>query len=849
MAKVTNLKLAIQSGTTTTLYASWSFTETTTTTTTTSSNSTIKKGTVVKVKAGSKYYNGVDVPDWVEQEQWIVLQVDGDRVVIDKDVNGKYSICSAISSKNLTVVSGGGSSSSSSTTTTTNYLDHFKFTWKYETGDGVLFDGTEGQTTSKNTTWSYPSNATKIKFTVEPVSKKDKNDKAYWSSEKVSTEFEVRTEAKPEQLGAPSLSIEKYKLTAVIENITDSKCSRVEFWIVQDDNTTRYAGIEEGVEVKNQRASYQVDVTAGHKYRAKCRAINAIGSEKKYGEWSQFSNEVGTVPLAISDLSVSVDSETSVKLSWTGCENAKSYEVQYTLDKKYFDSGSEVSNLTVDNTTAYVTGLTSGKEWFFRVRARNDEGESGWSSIVSTIIGTEPDAPTTWSSTTTAKVGDTVILYWVHNTEDGSKQRGAEIELNVDGVTSTISITTEVNEDDDEEGTYSYKLNTSTYNEGAEIKWRVRTMGITGSYSDWSIQRTITLHAPPTLTISANSTINNLPYTITLTAGPSTQTVLSYHVAITAKSTYETNDVTGEYIYVNEGEEIYSQIFNISTNPLTITLSAGNIILENNQSYLITATVSTDSGMTAEQTQTFSVRWSDDQEYSPDAAISIDRKSYSANISPFCIDKANYITDDVTLSVYRRETDGSLKEIATDLRNDGVITVTDPHPALDYARYRIVAISKSTGNADFVDLPGVPILEPSIIIQWDERWSQYNYYEDDVPDIPAWTGSLLRLPGNIDISESRNMDVALIEYIGRKHPVSYYGTQRGETATLNTDIPKRDKETIYALRRLSDWDGDVYVREPSGTGYWANVKVSFTITHLEVVIPVTLDITRVEGGI
>jgi hypothetical protein len=307
--------------------------------------------------------------------------------------------------------------------------------------------------------------------------------------------------------------------------------------------------------------------------------------------------------------------------------------------------------------------------------------------------------------------------------------------------------------------------------------------------------------------------------------------------------------VTGEYIYVNEGEEIYSQIFNISTNPLTITLSAGNIILENNQSYLITATVSTDSGMTAEQTQTFSVRWSDDQEYSPDAAISIDRKSYSANISPFCIDKANYITDDVTLSVYRRETDGSLKEIATDLRNDGVITVTDPHPALDYARYRIVAISKSTGNADFVDLPGVPILEPSIIIQWDERWSQYNYYEDDVPDIPAWTGSLLRLPGNIDISESRNMDVALIEYIGRKHPVSYYGTQRGETATWSTDIPKRDKETIYALRRLSDWDGDVYVREPSGTGYWAHIKVSFTITHLEVVIPVTLDITRVEGGI
>ena len=41
--------------------------------------------------------------------------------------------------------------------------------------------------------------------------------------------------------------------------------------------------------------------------------------------------------------------------------------------------------------------------------------------------------------------------------------------------------------------------------------------------------------------------------------------------------------------------------------------------------------------------------------------------------------------------------------------------------------------------------------------------------------------------------------------------------------------------------------GDVYVRQPSGSGYWASIKVSFSQTHCEVTIPVTLDITRVEG--
>jgi hypothetical protein len=43
--------------------------------------------------------------------------------------------------------------------------------------------------------------------------------------------------------------------------------------------------------------------------------------------------------------------------------------------------------------------------------------------------------------------------------------------------------------------------------------------------------------------------------------------------------------------------------------------------------------------------------------------------------------------------------------------------------------------------------------------------------------------------------------------------------------------------------------GDVYVREPSGSGYWANISVSFNQKHNDPVIPVTFDIRRVEGGI
>ena len=183
------------------------------------------------------------------------------------------------------------------------------------------------------------------------------------------------------------------------------------------------------------------------------------------------------------------------------------------------------------------------------------------------------------------------------------------------------------------------------------------------------------------------------------------------------------------------------------------------------------------------------------------------------------------------------------------MSNSNNTHISDPHPALNYARYRIVATDKATGAISFYDVPGYPVNGKAVVIQWDEEWATYDVTDEYSIERPAWSGSMIRLPYNIDVSDSTDRDVALVAYIGRKHPVSYYGTQQGFTSTWNVDIPKSDAETIYALRRLSIWGGDVYVREPSGSGYWANVKVSFSQKHKEVSIPVTFNITRVEGGI
>lgn len=842
MPKVSNLKLGLQSGSDSTLYATWSFSESTSSSSS-ATNARAKVGDKVTIKSGSKYYNGVSIPAFVMSRQWYVYEVSGDRAVINRSVDGAYSIMSPINVNNLVVVG------STQTKTTKNTLDHYQVTWKYDTGNGVWFSGSSSDTTDKNATYSLPSNAVKVKCSVKPVSKTyTSNGKtvSYWTGTTVSATLIV-SENPPGQLSAPSVEIDKYTLTAKIENIEDAKADQVQFEVYKGD--TKFATGTKSV--VTARAIYTCSVQAGEKYRVRCRAINLVGTSKVYGEWSNYSSELSTIPSSVSNVILAVESENSLRVSWTGSKTATSYTVEYTTNKNYFDSSSEVSSLTVTTTYAYITGLEKGKEWYFRVKAVNDQGESGWSEILYKIIGTKPEPPTTWSLTNSAIVGEEVVLYWVHNTEDGSKQTQAQIELTLNGQAQIVTIDTPDQDEDEEEKVYFYRVDLTEYPEGAEILWRVRTRGITFEYSDWSIQRTINVYAPPTaeLHLGDDSGILNLfPFNISVTAGPNSQTALTYHVSIISQETYETQDPTGSTVIVNEGSEVFSRIFNVMANSFEYDLVPEDLTLENNQGYTVNVTVAMNSGLTATATGEFIVSW-EELEYEPDAAVDVDKDLLCAYITPFCMNNDSELIENVVLSVFRREYDGSFTEIESGIVNNAAYTVTDPHPSLDYARYRVVARNTSTSVYSYVDLPGIPIGEPSIVIQWDEKWSKFDYSGEDEVETPPWTGSMLKLPGNVDTSEDYDLDSSLVEYAGREHPVSYYGTQRGVTASWSTDIPKYDTETIYALRRLAAWAGDVYVREPSGNGYTANIKVSLSFKHNNPVVPVSLEVKRVEGDV
>lgn len=729
--------------------------------------------------------------------------------------------------------------------------ENYQMRWYYNTGDGVWFIGEETTTTQKQATYEAPANAIQIKFTVMPVSKKRtvrKKETSYWTASWSTTQFYDFINNPPSVPPVPMVTIEDYKLTAKLENLNVNAIS-IHFKVVQDD-TVVYKISDTTINTTTNSAQYACMVTAGSSYKVACRSARGT----LYSDWSEFSSETVTIPNAPPTVTTcKANSETSVYLEWPSVATATSYSIEYTTKREYFDGSNATTMINGVEFTHYeITGLESGHEYFFRVRATNSAGDSGWSGIKSVVVGDEPSAPTTWSSTTTAITGESLYLYWVHNATDESSQTKAELELIINGVTETYTIQNSTDEDEKDK-TSVYSIDTSTYKEGSKIQWRVRTAGVTLVYGDWSIQRTIDIYAPPTLAMSIEDSngnvltqITSFPFYISALAGPKTQAPIGYHVSISANEMYETVDDIGNTKVVSKGEEVYSKYFDISS-ALLVELSANNLDLENNISYTVTVIVTMNSGLNAESTSTISVAWTD-MEYEPNAEIGIDYDNLSAYIHPYCVDEDDNLIDGLYLSVYRREFDGSFTEIIKNADNSDSLFVTDPHPALDYARYRIVATSKTTGAVSYCDLAGYPVGETSIVLQWDEKWTTFDTTNSDELAEPTWSGSLLKLPYNVDVSDAHDADVTTVEYIGRKHPVSYYGTQLGETATWNVAIEKSDKDTLYAIRRLATWMGDVYVREPSGSGYWANVSVSFNQKHRELTIPVTLTLTRVEGG-
>ena len=749
------------------------------------------------------------------------------------------------------------------------YTSGFEVEWGFQ----YTYNGAWHLSTStvaadaRATTYTADENAYQVQVRIKP--KCDSGAIAPWEGAWSGYAYFKTEKFRPDVAPTPTISINKYQLSMSV-NITHSTATKVRFEIVQDNQSKPYE--TKDVNLSSNYAGYTKNVPAGHQYKVRALAGNNYNLWSY--AWSEYSSNVFSAPAAPGAFSkCAALTETSVELKWGQSLYADNYTVEYTNVKNYFDSSpSNVQSVTVTSTTAIITGLeseTGDNIWYFRCKATKDNQDSGWNDVKSVTLGRKPTPPTTWSLTTTVAIGETIKLYWIHNSRDNSSQQYAQIETTINGSTTVTTIDTRSTPSDEKDHTQERDISTSSMSDGTVIKWRVRTKGINPSYSDWSVMRTIKVFAPSTIHFNYGddgfpTEVTTLPLPVRCEAGPATKEALRYNITIIPQTSYEYEDIDGTIKNITAGEDLYTfTVFPNTSDPnhLVKDLGVTDITLMDSIEYTLRCSVVMNTGLPATCEQNFTVYWAE-VDMNPNAETALDEANLTINIRPYCLNEEDELRTDVYLYVYRRNFDGTFTAIESALDAADDLTIVDPHPSLDLPRYRIVSRYKVSGQTAYFDISTEEFDEKCIIIQWDEAYQSFFDYDrvepdetatepednDSVTDQIDYTGSIVKLPYNIDVTDNHASDVEFVEYIGREHPVSYYGTQKGETSTWSTVIPADDDETLYALRRLAVWMGDAYVREPSGSGYWAHVGVSIAQKHRETTIPITLTLTRVEGG-
>ena len=741
--------------------------------------------------------------------------------------------------------------------------------WQYQVlnsaGKAVWLSGSSesvSKGSARSGTYSAPSESLAVSVSVAPVLTTKGKKKATSKSASASRSFAGNAPGKP---NAPSVSIDGYSLTLTIQS-SDQYAKSAVFYLYRDNEVSPYWSSAKITLSGAGIAQQIVTLAPSHRYYARVKLFNGnAGSEASD---AATISEI-TIPDQVTDLVATPISQSQIQLSWsavTGAASSNGYEVEYATDVKYF-GGSNSTVTSVNNTTEYFT-VEVGHDWYFRVRAKNSAGITGaWSDPPAVAAAaSKPNPPTTWTLTGMAYVDTSITFYWTHNSADGSKPTRSEIEWSVnDGASSTVDITHTLGPDDhDYTFNYSMSMASSAFNDGDILKWRVRTQGVAAAgWSDYSVLREVKIFAPASLSVSIPSEITTYPINIGITATPATQSIVSFYLAIRARDSYDDEDYMGEFQHVMAGQLIFSRNYTDLSNIDTISLTPSDINLKNMETYDIEAVVATNAGLTANTTAEFTMDV-DEPDYYLDMGINIDYDSLSAALVPGCYSDVNEdeegddiydvadIVDNVLLSIYRINFDGSFTPIEVDFNNDGITVISDPHPALDNGKYRLVAKDNTSGAMFFDDVVSEDFNVKGLVLQWDAKYANYlvrdivdELNEPAIGDMAG--GTTLKLPYNVKKNEASDLDVELVEYIGREHPVSYYGTQKGQKSSYSTDVPKTDLDTLDLLRRLQIWPGDTYVRAQDGLGYWAKVEVSFDRDYDSLIMPVSIEATRVDS--
>ncbi len=214
---------------------------------------------------------------------------------------------------------------------------------------------------------------------------------------------------------------------------TDNSSNEENFRVERSTDGISFAEI--AVTVANAAAYQDAGLPAATKYYYRARAFNTAGGFSGYSNIAN-ATTLTPPPNAPSSLTATAISTSQINLAWNdGSSNEDGFKVERSTDNLNF---AQIATVGAGVTGYQSTALNSGTIYYFRVRAYNTGGNSGYTNTTSaTTQGvTAPAAPT--GLTAAAVTKSQINLNW---TDASSNETGFKIERSTDGI-SFLQITT-----------------------------------------------------------------------------------------------------------------------------------------------------------------------------------------------------------------------------------------------------------------------------------------------------------------------------------------------------------------------------------------------------------------------
>ena len=547
----------------------------------------------------------------------------------------------------------------------------------------------------------------------------------------------------------------------------------------------------------------------------------------------------GTVPAAPQTVTLSQTAtpgtvRVAFDWSWTAATSA---ELSWADHEDAWESTDGPDTYTLANTHASawnISGLTTGKTWYIRVRLAtgngNDTTYGAYSEIMSIDLSSAPAVPILSLSSGVITEDGTVTASWAYVSTDGSVQAYAEV-AEVVGTSHTILATAESAQHVD------IAAADAGWATGESHLLAVRVSSASGRMSDWSDPIAVAIAEPLTAEITQISleqqtitvdgvgrtvlSLTERPLTVTVTgagAGGTTTVIIeraeTYHVSRPDETEY--NGFEGETV------AIYSQV---GEAQITIDELIGH--LDDGAGYRLIATVQDGLGQSAQAVQEFEVHW-DHQALVPEAFVEIRQEQAAAVLYPIAPMGAA-VTD--VCDIYRLSAD------RPELIYEGAAfggTYVDPYPALGpHGGHRFVL---RTENGDYITADDE--------LAWTDVAADTLDTDQAIIDFGA---GRVYLEYEMDVTHSWKKDFTETRYLG--------GSVQGDwnpavsrNGTLTAVLALEDTDTIAEMRRLAAYTGICHVRTPDGSSYAADVQVSEARKQGtgHAIIEFTLTITRVD---